>query len=68
MENEVKICGYRNCNKKIDDKDVRAKYCSRLHKEYEKKYRNILKIRLEREMGKSEIRIISEEDFFEKKC
>lgn len=31
-------CGYRNCNKVLIDMKPNAKYCSRLHKDYEKTY------------------------------
>jgi deoxyadenosine/deoxycytidine kinase len=32
-------CQYRNCNVEIDSQFKNQIYCSRLHKEYEKKYR-----------------------------
>jgi len=31
-------CHYRNCNKVLIDMKTNAKYCSRIHKEYEKTY------------------------------
>ena len=31
-------CHYRHCNKVLIDMKANAKYCSRIHKEYEKTY------------------------------
>ena len=36
--NEKRICKYRNCDKDITDMRKNAKYCSRKHKSYERKY------------------------------
>lgn len=35
----IKRCSYRNCNKVLIDMKTNAKYCSRIHKEYERIYR-----------------------------
>jgi hypothetical protein len=44
----MRNCEYKNCNKCIDHKDKRAKFCDRKCKGYARKYRQRDRERLER--------------------